>query len=53
MSDPALSDNDFKNEMGWVWTILKILSKRFIQNEPNGNKQIENENAVLLNEVYS
>ena len=23
MSDPTLSDNDFKNEMDWVWTTLK------------------------------
>ena len=23
MSDPTLSDIDFKNEMAWVWSILK------------------------------
>ena len=23
MSDPTLSDNDFKNQMAWVWTTLK------------------------------
>ena len=23
MSDPPLSDNDFKNKMAWVWTTLK------------------------------
>ena len=23
MSDPTLSDNDFKNRMTWVWTTLK------------------------------
>ena len=53
MSDPAHSDNDFKNEMALAWTTLKILSKRFIQIESNVKTQIENENAILLNEVYS
>ena len=24
MSDPTLSDIDFKNKMAWVWTTLKI-----------------------------
>jgi len=31
MSDPPLSDMDFKNKMDWVWTILKkreILAER-------------------------
>ena len=25
MSDPTLSDIDFKNKMAWVWTILKMV----------------------------
>jgi len=24
MSDPSLSDIDFKNKMAWVWTTLKM-----------------------------
>jgi len=27
MSDPPLSDIDFKNKMTWVWTTLKIRKK--------------------------
>ena len=27
MSDPPLSDIDFKNKMAWVWTTLKIIGK--------------------------
>ena len=26
MSDPTLSDNNFKNEMGRVWTTLNIIA---------------------------
>ena len=29
MSDPALSDIDFKNKMAWVWTTLKNLIDQF------------------------
>ena len=28
MSDPTLSDIDFKNKMAWVWTTLKILPSK-------------------------
>ena len=35
MSDPTLSDNDFKNEMDWVWTILKGVSPDFRPNFEN------------------
>ena len=28
MADPTLSDIDFKNEMGLVWTILNYFSKK-------------------------
>ena len=26
MSDPNLSDIDFKNRMAWIWTTIKIVS---------------------------
>ena len=33
MSDPTLSDNDFKNEMDWVWTTLKLQVDQEINQE--------------------
>ena len=37
MSEPPLSDVDFKNKMAWVWTILKMLvtetvAKKYVTN---------------------
>ena len=33
MSDPTLSDNDFKNKMAWVWTTLKLQVDQEINQE--------------------
>ena len=31
MPNPALSDNDFKNKMAWVWTTLKLSHEKWKQ----------------------
>ena len=33
MSDPTLSDIDFKNKMAWVWTTLNQIEIQFMDSE--------------------
>ena len=40
MSDPTLSDIDFKNKMAWVWTTLKL--------DPNHNDEIGLEQICMF-----
>ena len=41
MSDPTLSDIDFKNKMAWVWTTLKTKFPKFFGIQPSQTSQIE------------
>ena len=57
MTDPPLSDIDFKNKMAWVWTTLKSIKNRFktvfktVSIQKTGNTGISRQYAVFPGEI--